>query len=57
MAIRFDAPSRPDGEGTRIARVRAWARDLVRPEPADVRRRRIEAEAAAELGLKDGPAQ
>ena len=35
----------------RRSSVAGWLRDLISPEPADERRRRIEAEAAAELGL------
>ena len=35
----------------RSGRIGAWLRESFRPEPADVRRQRIEAEAAAELGL------
>lgn len=44
------APTTPE-PGPRPAGVRGWLRELVSPEPADVRRRRLEAEAAAELGL------
>ncbi|HEX2118038.1 MAG TPA: hypothetical protein VHF91_02550 [Acidimicrobiales bacterium] len=60
MAIRFDASPRPDDDhaeasGWRSLPVRLgrWVRDVVSPEPSDVRRRRIESEAAAELGLTD----
>ena len=54
MAIKYDPAAdaaiiqveeRPSG------RIGGWLRELFRPEPADVRRQRIEAEAAAELRL------
>ena len=54
LAIKYDPAAhaadtevqeRPSG------RIGGWLRELFRPEPADVRRQRIEAEAAAELGL------
>jgi hypothetical protein len=35
----------------RSGRIVGWLRELFRPEPPDVRRQRIEAEAAEELGL------
>ena len=38
-------------EERRSGRIGGWLRERFRPEPADVRRQRIEAEAAAELGL------
>jgi hypothetical protein len=38
-------------EGRRSGRIVGWLRELFRPEPAEARRQRIEAEAAAELGL------
>jgi hypothetical protein len=38
--------TRPRSDG-----IRGWFRELVSPEPADVRRQRLEAEAAAQLGL------
>ncbi len=41
------------GGDRRPGRVPGWLRDLVSPEPADVRRQRLEAEAAAELGFSD----
>ena len=37
--------------GPRRSSVAGWLRDLISSEPAEERRRRIEAEAAAELGL------
>ena len=54
MAIKYDpatdAAATPVQE-RRPGRIGGWLRELFRPEPADVRRQRIEAEAAAELGL------
>lgn len=50
MAIRFDPTEQETIEQGRSGRVGGWLRELFRPEPADVRRRRIEAEAAAEVG-------
>ena len=56
--LRGDAPEAPQERGAethaprpRRSSVRGWLRDLISPEPAEERRRRIEAEAAAELGL------
>ncbi len=37
----------------RPGRLTGWLRELVSPEPAAARRQRLEAEAAAELGLHD----
>lgn len=54
MAIKYDPASDAGGiqvEERRSGRMGRWLRELFRPEPADVRRQRIEAEAAAELGL------
>ena len=54
MAIKYDRAA--DAAATQVqerrsGRIGGWLRELFRPEPADVRRQRIEAEAAAELGL------
>ncbi|HEX2047122.1 MAG TPA: hypothetical protein VHF27_05115 [Acidimicrobiales bacterium] len=43
------------GGGRRPGRLTRWARELLSPEPEAARRRRLEAEAAAELGLHDRP--
>ena len=56
MAFEFDAAA--DAAATQVeerrpGRIGGWLRELFRPEPADVRRQRIEAEAAAELGWTD----
>ena len=54
MAIKYD-PAADEAavrvQERRCGRIGGWLRELFRPEPADVRRERIEAEAAAELGL------
>ncbi len=54
MAIKYE-PAADDAavqvEERRSGRIVGWLRELFRPEPADARRQRIEAEAAAELGL------
>jgi GMP synthase PP-ATPase subunit len=54
-----ETPAPVPGHEVRRSRGRltAWLRDAVSPEPATVRRQRLEAEAAAELGLHDGPEQ
>ena len=54
MAIKYDPAA--DTAATQVqerrsGRIGSWLRELFRPEPADVRRQRIEAEAAAELRL------
>jgi len=54
LAIKYDPAA--DAAGTQVqerrpGRIGGWLRELFRPEPAHVRRQRIEAEAAAELGL------
>ena len=49
LAIRFDPTAQDAVEQPRRAGITGWVRELFRPEPADVRRQRIEAEAAAEL--------
>ncbi len=50
--------STPETGGSRPSgRLAGWLRGLLSPEPAAARRQRIEAEAAAELGLHDGPEQ
>ena len=54
LAIKYDpgadaAPTQV--QERRSGRIGGWVRELFRPEPADLRRQRIEAEAAAELGL------
>lgn len=54
MAIKYDPAA--DTAATQVqdrrpGRIGGWLRELFRPEPADVRRQRIEAEAAAQLGL------
>ena len=54
MAIKYDPAA--DAAATQVeeprsGRIGSWLRELFRPEPADVRRQRIEAGAAAELGL------
>jgi hypothetical protein len=54
MAIKYDpaADAAPvQVEERPVGRVAGWLRELFRPEPPDARRQRIEAEAAAELGL------
>lgn len=54
MAIKYD-PAPDEGavevNQRRSGGVGGWLRELFRPEPPNVRRQRIEAEAAAELGL------
>jgi hypothetical protein len=54
LAIKYD-PAADAPAATQVqerpGRIGGWLRELFRPEPADVRRQRIEAEAAAELGL------
>jgi hypothetical protein len=56
LAIKYD-PAADAGavqvEERRSGGIGGWLRELLHPEPADVRRRRIEAEAAAELGWTD----
>ena len=56
MAIKYH-PSADEAvtkvEERRSGGIGGWLRELFRPEPADVRRARIEAEAAAELGLTE----
>ncbi|MDQ3642311.1 MAG: hypothetical protein M3450_12815 [Actinomycetota bacterium] len=54
LAIKYDPAA--DAAATQVqerrsGRIGGWLRELFRPEPAEVRRQRIEAEAAAELGL------
>ena len=54
MAFKYDPAA--DTAATQVqerrsGRIGGWLRELFRPEPADVRRQRIEAEAAAELSL------
>ncbi len=54
MAIKYDPAA--DAAATQVqerrsGRIGGWLRELFRPEPAEVRRQRIEAEAAAELAL------
>jgi hypothetical protein len=49
LAIRFDPTAEPATEQPRSGGIAGWLRELFRPEPADARRQRIEAEAAAEL--------
>ena len=54
MAIKYEPAADAAAiqtEERRSGRIGGWLRELFRPEPADVRRQRIEAEAAAELGL------
>jgi hypothetical protein len=51
LAIRFDPAADNRAVATRGGGIAGWLRELFRPEPADVRRRRIEAEAAAQLGF------
>ncbi len=54
MAIKHDPAADTAAtqvEERRSGRIGGWLREVFRPEPADVRRQRIEAEAAAELGL------
>ena len=61
LATLFDVSPHPTDDRTEAARaalplrVGRWLRDLVSQEPADVRRRRLEAEAEAELGLTSQP--
>ena len=50
------APAAAEPADRRRGRLAGWWHDLVSPEPAAARRQRLEAEAAAELGLHDGPA-
>ncbi len=50
MAIRFDPTAQEATEQRRSGGIGGWLREMFRPEPADVRRQRIEAEAEAELG-------
>ncbi len=56
LAIKYD-PMADEAvtkvEERRSGGIARWLRELFRPEPADVRRARIEAEAAAELGLTE----
>lgn len=52
LAIRFDPTTEDAPEQRRPAGIGGWLRELFRPEPADVRRQRIEAEAEAELGRR-----
>ena len=52
LAIKYDPAAHATAihaQERRSGRIGAWLRELFRPEPAEVRRRRIEAEAAAEL--------
>jgi hypothetical protein len=52
LAIKYDPAADAAAiqvEERRSGRIGGWLRELFRPEPADVRRQRIEAEAAAEL--------
>ena len=50
LAIKYDpAAEAAATQAGRSGRIGGWLRELLRPEPADVRRQRIEAEAAAEL--------
>lgn len=51
LAIRFDPTTEPT-EQRRSGGIGGWLRELFRPEPADVRRQRIQAEAEAELGRR-----
>ena len=54
--VRHQA-SAETGDIRRPGRLAGWLRGLLSPEPAAARRQRIEAEAAAELGLHHGPDQ
>ena len=49
LAIKYEPAATSDEP--RSGRVVGWLRELFLPEPADARRQRIEAEAAAVLGL------
>ena len=54
MAIKYDPAADTAAiqvQERRSGHIGGWLRELFRPEPAEVRRQRIEAEAAAELGL------
>lgn len=56
MATLYHPSPRPTEDASRQAlplRVRRWLRELVSEEPPEVRRRRLEAEAAAQIGLTD----
>lgn len=49
MAIKYDPTAEQATERPGSGGIRGWLRAFFRSEPADVRRQRIEAEAAAEL--------
>lgn len=54
MAIKYEPAADAAAvqvEERRSGRIVGWLRELFRPEPSSARRQRIEAEAAAELGL------
>lgn len=50
LATLFDPTAQEATEPRRSGSIGGWLRELFRSEPADVRRRRIETEAEAELG-------